>query len=87
MQQPRHADRGGAGQLQMIADEQGDRYVRLLIEAVDRRNHDPEGDEVQGRNEIGAKTRAIERTESPVCDIDFPLFRRLRVRSRRRLRR
>ena len=54
------ADRGHRRQLQMIADEQRDRDVRPLIEAVDRRNHDLEGDDGPGRNEIGRQQRAVE---------------------------
>ena len=59
-QQPREAHRGHRRQLQMIADEQRDRNVRPLIEAVDRRNHDLEGDDGPGRNEIGRQQRAVE---------------------------
>ena len=59
-EQPGDADGGDPRQLQMIADEQSDRDVRPLIEPVDRRHHDPEGDDGPGRNEIGGEQRAIE---------------------------
>ena len=37
-----------------------DRDVRPLVESVDRRHHDPEGDDGPGRNEIGRQQRAVE---------------------------
>jgi len=64
----------------MIADEQPDGYVRPLVQAMDRGDDDPVGNDGPGRNEVGREQRAIERTDPPVCGhCRFPFFRKLHV--------
>ena len=59
-QQPCRADRAGPGKVQMVGDEQPHRDARPIKEAVDRRDHDVEGDDGPGRDEIGGQQHAIE---------------------------
>ena len=59
---------GDARNLQGVADEQRNRDVRTLEQAVNRRQHDVEADQAPGWDEIGREQRAIEGTEPPVFE-------------------
>ena len=59
-EQPRGADGSRCGKMEMVGDEQAYRDVRPIEQAVDRRDHDVEGDDGPGRDEIGGKQHAIE---------------------------
>src|SRR5207237_10729089 len=57
---------GNPDKMQVIADEERQRKVGPIIEAVERRKDDLEGRDGPGRNEIGRQQRAVECAAPPV---------------------